>query len=292
MTERKLIVGCGYLGTYVGRLWRQQGHDVTGITRSGSRSEQLAQAGIRSLVCDIAAAPICLPAVSYDSVLFAVGTAVDEQRSECYLVGIERLTSVLVPPPRRFLFVSSAGVYDDSDGWIDEESPCHPRRASSRLCWQAEQWLASSTLWQRTIVLRLAGLYGPGRIPRLDALRRGQSIIAAADAWMNVVRVEDAAAVIVAADRWAPAPRIYNVSDGTPVQRRDFFSEIAKQFHTPPPQFVEPSSYDARQQRSCSNKKLDISRLKREIPVQFQFPDYKAGLADLARQPKSGSIGQ
>ena len=94
--------------------------------------------------------------------------------------------------------------------------------------------LAAHPLGRRSAILRLGGLYGPGRVPYLDQLRAGESIPAPSVGWLNLIHVDDAATIVVAVDQWlasresSDAPHVFCVSDGAPVQRRDYYGEVAR----------------------------------------------------------------
>jgi nucleoside-diphosphate-sugar epimerase len=125
-------------------------------------------------------------------------------------------------------------------------------------------------------VLRLAGIYGPGRLPRIDDLRAGRPLEADPDSWLNLIHVDDAAAVVMAvADHAGPGP-LYVVSDGRPVRRRDFYARLADLVGSPPPNWIPPAA-DAR----GGDKRVDPRRLFAEIGPAFSHPDAIAALAGI-----------
>ena len=78
---------------------------------------------------------------------------------------------------QKLIYISSTGVYGDfGGGWVDEESPCQPERAGGQACLAAEQLLAQHAGGAQAIVLRLAGIYGPDRLPYLQALAEGRPL--------------------------------------------------------------------------------------------------------------------
>ena len=100
--------------------------------------------------------------------------------------------SCLLTPDPLLLYISSTGVYGDADGeWVDETTPCRPAREGGKACLAAEQVLAEHPLGKRSVVLRPAGIYGPDRIIRAEALRRGEPIDAPADGYLNLIHVDD-----------------------------------------------------------------------------------------------------
>jgi nucleoside-diphosphate-sugar epimerase len=129
------------------------------------------------------------------------------------------------------------------------------------------------------VVLRLAGLYGPGRIPRLADLAEGRPIDAPAEGWLNLIHVDDAAQIVLLAEQRAGTPRTYVVADGHPVQRRDYYAELARLVNAPPPQFVSPPADSPAAQRAASDKRIDPRRMFAELAPVLRYPDFRAGLA-------------
>ena len=115
---------------------------------------------------------------------------------------------------------------DEGGGVVDESTPPNPTRDAGRVLVEAEAVLADHPAGPGT-ALRFAGLYGPGRLPRIADLRAGLPIAADPDSWLNLIHIDDAADVVcrVAA---APSPRgLYVVADGHPVRRRDWYGTLA-----------------------------------------------------------------
>ena len=141
----------------------------------------------------------------------------------------------------------------------------------------------------RRNVLRMAGLYGPGRIPRQSDLAQGLQIPARPDAYLNLIHIDDAAqAVCAAADHAAPSD-LYVVSDGCPVLRRDFYGELARLTGSPPPTFAElPSSIASDDRRTrTDDKRVSNRRMLAELAVQLEHPTYRDGLASILAAGRS-----
>jgi nucleoside-diphosphate-sugar epimerase len=290
----KLIFGCGYLGERVLRRWRAAGEKVYAVTRSADRAAQWQREGIAPLVLDITqdlheAAPN-----DVDTVLFAVGFDPKAGRSirEVYVEGLTSALAWLPPNVQRFIYISSTGVYGSFAGeWIDEASPCEPVREGGKACLEAERLLAASPFGDRSIVLRLAGIYGPGRIPRASDLIAGKPIDAELDGYLNLIHVEDAARIVLLADQNRATSPCLLVSDGHPVRRREYYEELAHLLGAPPPRFTPPAETSP-PRRGAADKRIRNERLMKELQPQFRFPDYRAGLADaVADWRKSHSEG-
>src|SRR5439155_2367302 len=143
----------------------------------------------------------------------------------------------------------------------------------------AEQLLHNSPFAPKAIVLRLAGLYGPGRIPRAAEIKAGQPIAAPARGWLNLIHVEDAARIVLLAEERASPPRTYVVSDGVPVQRAEYYAELARLLNAPPPRFAEPLPDSPAAERAASDKRINPRRMFEELRPTLLYPDYRTGLA-------------
>lgn len=282
---RRLIVGCGYLGERLASRWVSAGSRVWGLVRTPSRLARLAAAGVEPIVADVAS-PLpreVLPEV--DTVVWAVGFDRSAGRSyrEVHVDGLRRLLDALAGNPR-LIFVSSTGVWGRVDGQrVDESTLPHPDREAGHVLLEAETLLGGHPLGPGT-ALRLAGIYGPGRLPRIDDLRSGRPLQADPDSWLNLIHVDDAAAVVMAvADHAGPGP-LYVVSDGRPVRRRDFYARLADLVGSPPPNWTPPAA-DAR----GGDKRIDPRRLFAEIGPALSHPDAIAALAGIPGMIPPGS---
>ena len=284
-----LIFGCGYLGQRVARLWRDQGQEVYAVTRSLERAKQLAGEGLKPLVGNIDGSTQLLLPQGVRTVLFAVGFD-DRGRSihDVYVGGITNALRSLPETIERFIYISSTGVYGKVTGReVDEDSPCQPTREGGQACLAAETVLRASRFSSRSIILRLAGLYGPGRIPRAEDLAAGKPIEAPAAGWLNLIHVEDAARIVLQATDRAASPRTYVVSDGHPIERRDYYAELARLLGAPPPQFQEPPADSPAALRASSDKRVNPRRMLAELAPPLLYPSYREGLAAIVLTTKN-----
>jgi nucleoside-diphosphate-sugar epimerase len=289
----KLIFGCGYLGLRVAQLWRKAGQHVMAVTRNEKRSLELAMAGLFTIGADVTQPQTLaclgdLPALAgreIDCVLFAVGHDRTSGLSidDVYAGGVRNVLAALPDSVRRFIYISTTGVYGPAAGdWVDERTPPNPQREGGRASLAAEQILAGHALGSSSVILRLAGLYGPGRVPFLNELRAGNPIPAPIAGNLNLIHVDDAAAVVIAAGRlraFDDGPRVYCVSDGCPVERGEFYRQVARQIGAPPPRFVEPDPETPRAARAAANRRVRNARMLQELGVTLEYPNYSAGLA-------------
>jgi nucleoside-diphosphate-sugar epimerase len=278
----KLIFGCGYLGGRVAGLWRASGEPVFAVTRTTERAAKLTAWGLVPIVGDVTAgAKIAVPQ-EVRTVLFAVGyeRSSSQPIREVYAGGLAQAIACLPEAIERLIYISTTGVYGQVAGSeVDENSPCCPTRDGGKASLAAEEVLRGSRFAQRAINLRLAGVYGPERIPRSADLVAGRPIDAPAEGWLNLIHVEDAARIVLLAETKAPLPSLYVVSDGQPVIRGDYYRELARLLGAPPPQFAQPRADSPATQRAASDKRVNPARLFKELRPRLAYPSYREGLA-------------
>ncbi len=278
----KLLLGCGYLGRRVAEVWHASGETVHVVTRSVEHARQFRQQGLTPIVADVARPATLVDLPSAETVLYAVGFDRTAGLSihEVYVKGLEAVLDALPATTGRIIYISSTGVYGQTGGdWVDEDSPCRPERDGGRACLAAEQLLAAHRLGQRAIILRLAGLYGPGRIPRRRELLAGTPLPVPADGYLNLIHVDDVARRVVPAAQQAPVPRTYLVADGHPVLRREYYLELARLLGAPTPTFEAPASGSPAAARASSDKRASNRRMLEELRVKLAYPSYREGLS-------------
>ncbi|MGD0898025.1 MAG: SDR family oxidoreductase [Thermoguttaceae bacterium] len=278
----KLIIGCGYLGRRIARRWRGEGHQVFGVVRRADQYEQLAAEGIRPILADVTRPETLRAVPPAETVLYSVGydSASGKSRWDIYVEGLRNVLDALSPATPRVIFTSSASVYGDAGGqWVDEDSPCRPESEAARALAAAENLLAAHALGQVAVVLRLAGLYGPGRLPQTADLRSGRPLAVVAGSLVNLIHVEDAARAVLAGEVRAMPPRTYVVSDGHPVERREYLRRLAEVLQFPPPTFCVEETVAGRPSRSLGQKRLRNTRLLDELGLEIEYPSYYEGLA-------------
>lgn len=306
----KLLFGHGYLGSRVARLWRDAGDEVTIVTRSAAKADELRRLGYRTIAADVCDSRSLASLPAAEAVLFAVGY--DRQAShrsanptgssvptilDVYAGGVKNVLDAIEKQntetgaePPLFIYISSTGVYGDAGGgWVDEQTECRPTREGGKASLAAEQVIANHPLGKKSIVLRLAGIYGPDRIPRREPLLRGEPIDAPADGYLNLIHVEDAARVVVAAekkfadnhssDNQPSLPQTYCVSDGRPGLRREYYTELARLLNAPEPTFTAPCPTSPAALRAESDKRISNAKALRELGVELAYPSFREGLA-------------
>jgi nucleoside-diphosphate-sugar epimerase len=286
----RLVVGCGYLGERVARRWLDRGDRVVAVTRSPARADVLAAAGIEPLILDVTADHpgwerlFGRPDEPVATIFWGVGfdRAAGASYDDVHVAGLRKLLDAAAAgsSPPSVVFSSSTGVWgDERGGIVSETTPPDPSREAGRVLVAAEHLLANHPAGPGT-ALRFAGLYGPGRLPRLADLRAGRPIATDPDSWLNLVHVDDAAHVVVAvAD--APAPRpLYVVSDGTPVRRRNWYGRLAELAGGPPPAWDESAP-----RSRGGDKRIDSALVWADLGIRPAHLDALAALPQLVAAP-------
>lgn len=231
-----LLVGCGYTGLRLARRLTARG-PVLGLVRSRESAAALTASGVPARVVDLDGAPAFDLPRDLASVVYLAPPPTEgegDPRLGRFLEGLGGLR------PRVLVYLSTTGVYGDTGGLpVDEASPTVPGDGSSRRRLAAERLAASwcGAAGVRSVVLRVAGIYGPGRLP-LDRLRAGEPVLRPEDSGPgNRIHVDDLAAACEAAlDR--PLSGAVNVADGDHRSIGAFLELVARLAGLPPPRRV------------------------------------------------------
>lgn len=280
--SKLLVFGCGYLGIRVAARSLCAGHVVWATTRRPQRLKPLRAAGIEPLIADWNDRRTLERLPEVDRVVIAVSYDRNSpySRVESQVGGLRRLLSVL-PEKTDICYISTTGVYHQQGGlWVDETSPTRPLSAGGKAHLQGESLLRKCRGESKWTILRLAGIYGPGRVPRAADVIAGREIASPAEAFLNLIHVDDAAAAINAC--WQSSRRrLYVIADDQPVSRGDFYREIAHQCSAPEPIFVPPPQGADASQRGLSDKRVWNRRMRRDLVPRLRFPSYREGLRDV-----------
>ena len=284
-----LIVGCGYVGSRIGVREVTDGARVIGTTRSGSRFHELTNLGVQPYHLDLDTGPDeRLAALVGDA---AVHYLVPPPSSgEEDLHARHFLASLASERPRIIVHLSTTAVYGDCGGaWVDEDAPLNPQSARAhRRCdgeRQFRQWAEQRQV--PLVVLRVAGIYGPGRLPKAR-LQRGEPVLEpGASPYSNRIHADDLVRVCRAAARTTRPYRVYNVADGSPSNMSDYFFRVADALGLERPPTL--SRAQAEQTLSAGmlsylseSKRIDITRLREELGVALRYPNLESGLAHAA----------
>ncbi|POF41046.1 NAD(P)-dependent oxidoreductase [Pseudomonas laurylsulfativorans] len=201
-----LIAGCGDVGSRLATQLLAAGWEVHGLRRDVSRLPE----GVIGVAGDLfnKDCPATWPIGAVDYLVYcAAATDHDEAGYRAaYVQGLEHVLEWLNDygqVPNRLLFVSSSSVYGQQEGeWVDEASPTVAAGYSGRVMLEAEQLALKSSI--PASVVRLTGIYGPGREWLLTQVRRGYRVAVEPPLYANRIHADDAAglmACLLEADR-------------------------------------------------------------------------------------------
>ena len=275
------IVGCGYTGRRLAERLLQSGARVRGFATQSDSLRRIAAAGAeaRPLDLDAVMAPIDLAG---DLVYYAVPPAsqVGDPRLDRFLSGV-------LGAPKRLVYLSTTGIYGDrAGGRVDEDTPPDPltERATRRLAAENAVRAWADLRGISWCVLRVAGIYGPDRLP-LDRLRRQVPAIVAHEAGPgNRIHVNDLVTACVAAGYAAVADRrIYNVTDGSDESTTEFLRRIACIAGLPPPPLMSRAEAlralpATARSFLTESRRVDNRRMLTELGVALEYADLDAGI--------------
>jgi len=276
-----LVAGAGWLGSALCRALAAGGHRVTAVRRDPARAAALASPGVDPLALDLAAAGAAgrLPA-GLDAIVAcqsASGDGPDPYR-RAYVDATRALLEAARSGDRpiALVYTGSTGVFGQRDGSeVDEGTPPAPASASAEVLVEAERLvLGASGSGIRSMVLRLSGLYGPGRTWPLDRVRGGQMALGPGDGtWLNLCHLDDAVASVLAALERGGAGRIYHASDAEPVRRRDLIAWVSSRLGIPAPRQPEGSRAP-----SLPDRRIHAERSRAELGIVLCHPTFREGL--------------
>ena len=271
---RVLIAGCGYLGQAVAELFLADGWEVEGWTKSADSARPLSTKPYPVHAVDISKEDhVRAQTGNFDAVIHCASTRggdIDSYR-RVYLDGVRNLL-------KRFggsqvLFTSSTSVYVQNNGdWVTEESLAEPKHETGKILREAEDLISAN----RGIVVRLGGIYGPGRSALLKRFLSGDAILDSEnDRFVNQIHRDDAAdAIRFVLTREASTGEIFDVVDDRPILLSECYRWLATKLNRPLPAAGRSTS---KRKRGESNKRVSNAKL-RAIGWTPRYPNFAEGM--------------
>jgi nucleoside-diphosphate-sugar epimerase len=292
---RVLIIGCGYVGLPLGEELVRQGHEVYGVRRSIEGAGELETAHIKPVAADITKPEELarLPG-RFDWVVNCVSSNKGgaEEYREIYLNGMRNLTAwLLSSPPKKFVYTSSTSVYGQTDGSaVKESSATEPASETGRVLVETEKAMLGAKAIPG-VILRVAGIYGPGRGHLfLQYLKNEARIAGRGERIINMIHREDLIGIIIAALKNGRPGDVYNAVDDEPVAQIHFFRWLSETLGKWMPPFATEEE-NAGRKRGSTNKKVQNRKLKMELGYQFKYPNFRKGYtAEIQRLDAAGQL--
>ena len=276
-----MILGCGYVGSHIARAALAAGRPVRACRRSTGKLAALGELGAQIKYLD-ASQPKQLTAALASS---QGGTA------------IYAMSNVGGPPGHiiraalqasygggisTFIYLSSSGLYGDGpddEAWIDEETPVVHGDKEMAHVHSDERELEICTFDRvRTIALRLAPVYGPGKGVR-ERLKKGDyRLLDEGQHAISRIHIDDVARIVFAAEDKAPAKSTYLVADDEPTTQLAYATWLCDRMGLPLPEkrsMFEPGGRKV----SFRNRRIRNAKLKRELGLELQYPTFREGEA-------------
>jgi nucleoside-diphosphate-sugar epimerase len=264
---RVLIAGYGYVGSAAARLFAKEGWEVIGWTRTRQSVDRAGAIDISLSAIDITNLEnVRRNSFAADVVVHCASSGADSHL-HVYRDGAANLAACF--PNARLIFTSSTSVYPQGDGSsVTEESAAEADSENAQILRQAEKIVLASG----GIVLRVAGIYGPGRSFLLRSVMNRTAVVG--DRFVNQVHRDDVASAIFyfARRRVLDPPRIFNVVDDTPAPRAEILDWLSARLGLP----LSNSAPSPESKRGRSNKRVSNAKL-RALGWVPTYPSYREG---------------
>jgi nucleoside-diphosphate-sugar epimerase len=291
MTMRVFLLGAGYSARAFARRQRGRAEAILGTTRSPEKSGALRKDGIEPLAFDGGAIGAEMAAALKHTTHLVLSAApnagAERQGGDPFLPHVEGRLREVLPDLRWISYLSTVGVYGDHGGaWVDEESECRPvsRRSVARLAAE-KAWQALAERERLPLaVLRLAGIYGPGRNAFVNLAAGAARRIVKPGQMFNRIHVEDiAGALSLLAEKETGG--IFNLADGEPSPADEVVAFAAGLMDVePPPEIPFDRAEMTPMARSFYGENKRVSDKKiREAGYALAWPDYRSALTRMWR---------
>ncbi len=277
-----LIVGCGDLGRRIAEKLLRQDASVSGLVRSDESARQLAHAGITPCIADLdsAIAPVDIDAKHLLYLAPPPPQGSVDTRMQNFL-------DAASGTPKSLIYLSTTGVYGDCQGaWIDETAAVAPKAERAKRRLDAEQQVrqkAAREGWPH-IIIRVAGIYGPNRLP-LKRLQNQEPLLCADQApFTNRIHVDDLASIILALREKGRDGETYNVTDGKPGNMTDYFLRVADFAGLPHPPTISMTEAQHVLSKGLlsylqESRRLSNAKLMADLDLELEYPTLDDGLA-------------
>ena len=279
-----MIFGAGYSGKAIAASNAARFERFSGTTRTEAKAAAVAAASLEPFIFDgqtiDSTLENALASVTHLVQSIAPGAAGDPL---IRLAGDQILE--LMPKLKWISYLSTVGVYGDHDGqWVDEETECRPvsERSIERVAAERAWMDVSAQTGIPTAIVRLSGIYGPGRNTFVNFAEGTARRLVKKDQVFNRIRVEDIGSAVSFLIEHNLGG-IFNVTDNEPCPPQDVVTEAARLMGIePPPEIDFETAVLSPMARSFYGENKRVSNAKiRSLGFQFRFPDYRNSLQDL-----------
>ena len=279
------ILGCGYVGSALAQVLQKEGHQVRGLVRSEESVQRLQAQGIVGGALDLVSGDYPLNE-NFDAVVFAAssgGGGLEAYRA-IYETAVGRAVRWAEQQGvTKFIFTSSTSVYPQDDGQVVDEESATGGTEYAQILLAGERQVRESKLPLRA-VLRLGGLYGPGRNYLAEQLKRGECTIGGrVDHFINYLHQQDAVSalrLLLQSERRGSF--LYNVTDGHPVTKMEMARHVAQRLGIAEIHFETEGKAGPRAQkqgRAAVNRQVLGTKFRRDFGWTPIFPSFFEGFS-------------
>lgn len=272
--SRVAVLGCGYVGSALVRRLAHAGHDCVATTTTPERVDAIRRLGAKPTVIRLAETRRLHALLCDREVVVLTAGAGGAKRSyrEVYLDGARSvLRASAETPVGRIVYTSSTGVYGQNDGgWVDETSTTEPSSERGRILVAAERCLlqGAPAMGMTAAVLRLSGIYGPGRDPAERARAQAGRDRSDGDVYVNLIHLDDVVAAIATLVN-ASFHGVLNLTDDRPATRRERCDPLIAAAGLAPIRWTSESPPTAR------GKRVRNDLIKRALGLRLIHPHYE-----------------
>lgn len=288
MADKRLVIfGCGYVGSAVARAALEAGARVEALTRNAEKAAALRSAGLAKVVVADLATPDWHGQIEGgpDFVVNTVSSGGPDQYRRSYIGGMQSILAWAAAGKSSvgtIVYTSSTSVYPQGGGAvIDETAEAPGATPNGAIIRESELLLqnAPAAARARWFVLRLAGIYGPGRHHLLDQLREGVATLNGSGSHrLNLAHRDDIVTAILACLQ-APATvgsGVFNVADTAPARRSEVVEWLAGQLKVSSPPF-DGTATSRRAGAPMPDRIISSAKIQRELGWAPRYLDYRVG---------------
>jgi nucleoside-diphosphate-sugar epimerase len=278
-----IILGCGYVGSRIARAALAEGRAVRVCSRSPGKLVALGELGAEVKYVD-AAQPkpltLALAGMPGATVVYSIPAATGLAPPAHVMRAA--LQAAYGGGAACFVYFSSSGLYGaepDDDAWIDEDTPLALDDPSMRVVHEVEDAILSSAFdSMRTVILRLAPVYGPGRGVRERLRKQDYKLLDDGQHAISRIHVDDVVRVVLAAEDRAPNRSLFLVADDEPTTQRDYARWLTERMGLPMPP-SRPIFEPGRPRVAHRNRRIRNARLKQALGLELRYPTFREGEA-------------
>ena len=270
-----LIIGCGYLGQAVARLSRSRYHEIHAFVASSRARPALREMEVSIHIGDVfdkhglnESLSRVSDGLTKHAIVMLPPSAIPQNPTVVSVLSEQLQAAGCV----RALLISSTGVYGSAKNELvtAESTEYADTKRALRLRQIEIKWQAAAS---QNMILRLAGIYGPNRLVGLKSLGEEQTVGGSPNAWLNLIHVNDAAALCLRC-LGSVAARVELGADGHPVKRGEYYRYLATSHKLPAPVFAGET------ERNTNSKRCNPLSTFQRLNFRPKFPDYRLGIQD------------